>query len=279
MRSDVRTYTHDLANVVGTMLATSGVGVTRSADSAATRSAFETIAASARRAGDLIERLNHAATVSEQGSDSAYERDLEYLERIHPPLDEVTAELERSGRAEGVPIVDRDSGRFLAVLVAAVAPQRILEIGTAFGYSALWMSKAQGPSGRLVTIDPDERRTAIASSFFKRAGVADRIEIVNRPALDVLPTLPRESFDLVFIDALKEEYPQYLVAAVPLLKKRGVLLADNVLWGHAASLPAASSDPQTTQAIRRFNEELLGHPALEATILPVGDGLGFAVKR
>jgi predicted O-methyltransferase YrrM len=94
----------------------------------------------------------------------------------------------------------------------------------------------------------------------------------------VLPTLAKESFEFIFIDALKEEYPQYLAASVPLLKKRGMLAADNLLWGHAASQAPSASDPETTQAIRRFNEELLKHPALNAAIVPIGDGLGVATK-
>jgi predicted O-methyltransferase YrrM len=261
------------------MLATADLHAKRPVDAEKTSAAFESIAMSARNAGSLVERLARAATASEGGTDSAYERDLDYLERVHPPIDEVATDLERSGRGEDIPIVDRDSGRFLSLLVRATHSQNILEIGTAYGYSALWMSRAQGPTGKIVTIDPYRERTAIAGGYFKRAGVAGRIEIINRPALEVRPTVLKASFDLVFIDALKEEYPQYLACSVPLLKKHGLLVADNVLWGHRASLAPSASDPETTQAIRRFNEELLRHPALDATIVPIGDGLGLAVKR
>jgi predicted O-methyltransferase YrrM len=210
VRPDVRTNAHDLNGVLGTVLAVADLNAKRPGDAEKTRAAFETIAASARDAGGLVESIARAASATEAGTDSAVERDLEYLERTHPALDAVTADLETRGRAEGIPIVDRETGRFLAVLVTAVRAQNILEIGTAFGYSALWMARAQEPGGKVLTIDPDRKRTSIAAGFFQRAGVADRIEIVNRPALEVLPGLPGESFDLVFIDALKEEYPLYL---------------------------------------------------------------------
>ena len=280
MRSDVRTFAHDVNGVFGTILAVADVNSSRAAaDGEQARAAFTDIALAARRGGALVDNLMRAASAADSGTDSAVERDLTYLEGLHAPLDPVAAELEKSGRGESVPIVDRETGRFLSVLVAALRPKRILEIGTAFGYSTLWMARAQGPDGRIVTIDPDRSRTDIASGFFRRAGVSERIEIINRPALEVLGTLAPDSFDLVFIDALKEEYTAYLGLAVPLLRRGGVIVADNLLWGHAASLPPAASDPEATTGIRRFNEELLRHRGLEATIVPIGDGLGFAVKR
>ena len=278
MRSDVRTYAHDLAGAIGTMLAIADLNAKRPIDPNTAATAFDSIAAAARNSGRLVENLTRAATVSEGGTDSAYERDLDYLERTHPALDAVATELENIGRSQGIPIVDRETGRFLSVLVSAVQPKNILEIGTAYGYSTLWMARAQGPRGKILTIDPDRERTALASGFFQRAGVAEQIDIVNRPALAVLPTLPKESFEFIFIDALKEEYPQYLAASVPLLKKTGMLAADNLLWGHAASTSPSASDPETTKAIRRFNEELLQHPALNAAVVPIGDGLGVATK-
>jgi caffeoyl-CoA O-methyltransferase len=265
--------------VFGSILAVADVNSARAADGEKTRAAFTEIAAAARRGGTLVESLMRAASAADSGTDSAVERDLTYLEGIHVALDPVAAELEKSGRGESIPIVDREVGRVLSILVTALRPKNILEIGTAFGYSALWMARAQDPGGRILTIDPDRSRTDIAAGFFRRAGVSDRIEIVNRPALEVLPGLARDSFDFVFIDALKEEYSDYLRLSVPLLKRRGMIAADNLLWGHAASLPPSSSDAESTRGVRRFNEGLLRHPELEATIVPIGDGLGLAVKR
>jgi predicted O-methyltransferase YrrM len=277
MRQDTRTFAHDLNGAISRILATADLYARRDGEGS-TRTAFEAIANSARQAGDLTERLVKAATADEAGMDSAHERDLDYLERISGQPDPVLLELEQRGHAEEIPIVDRETGRLLSVLVASKQANNVLEIGTAYGYSTVWMARGLSTQGKLLTIDPDTERTAIAQSFFKRAGVQDRITIRNAPALAVLPTLPKNHFDVVFIDALKEEYCDYLRASVPLLKKMGILLADNLLWAHRASLGPRDSDDVSLKAIRRFNEELLSHPDLLATILPVGDGIGVATK-
>jgi caffeoyl-CoA O-methyltransferase len=127
-------------------------------------------------------------------------------------------------------------------------------------------------------IDPDKGRTDIARSFFERAGVAERIEIINQPALSVLSQLPKRLYDIVLIDALKEEYAAYLEQVVPLVKHSGLVIVDNLLWHHRTAAPPAADDPETTRAIRRFNETLIRHPSLNATILPLGDGVGVAAK-
>jgi predicted O-methyltransferase YrrM len=275
MRQDVRTFAHDLNGALGSILAAADVHAQRDG---AHKEVFASIAGAARRAGDLTERLVKAATSDDSGLDSAYQRDLDYLEKVSGGLDAVLGELEELGRSNDIPIVDRETGRFLAVLVAATQAANVVEIGTAYGYSTVWMARALPAQGKILTIDPDMARTAIATDFFRRAGVADRIEVRNARALDILPTLARGHYDLVFIDALKEEYSEYLRASVPLLKTFGILLADNLLWAHRAAQPPRSSDDAPLKAIRRFNEELLGHPALVATILPLGDGVGFATK-
>lgn len=278
MRSDVRTYAHNLNGVLSTILATADLAAQRNGDGDQTKAAFASIVRDAKRAGTLVETLSKTASADEAGGDSTHERDLDYLDRVHGEPDALIAELERRGQDRDIPIVDRETGRLLSVLVAAMQPKEILEIGTAYGYSTLWMARALGPGGHILTIDPDKERTDIASSFFERAGVADRIEIRNQPALDVLPRLPKGRFDVIFIDALKEEYSDYLRLGLPLLRSHGLVLADNVLWAHAASKPPSADDPQSTKAIRRFNEELLSYPELLGTIIPIGDGLGIATK-
>jgi predicted O-methyltransferase YrrM len=179
---------------------------------------------------------------------------------------------------DGIPIIDREVGRFLSVMVSCMLAGNILEVGTAFGCSTLWMARAQPETGRIWTIDPDAKRTEIARGFFKRAGVAERIEIMNQPALDVMGRLPKNLYDIVLIDALKEEYSAYLDLAVPLVKHSGLIIVDNLLWHHRAGKPPRSDDEETTKAIRAFNEKFIRHPALNATILPLGDGLGVAAK-
>jgi predicted O-methyltransferase YrrM len=210
--------------------------------------------------------------------EDADQADFEYLRRIIGEPDALMLELEAMGAADGVPIIDREVGRFLSVMVSCMLAGNILEIGTAYGCSTLWMARAQPETGRIWTIDPDVKRTEIARGFFRRASVAERIEIINQPALDVLGRLPRNLYDIVLIDALKEEYSAYLDLSVPLVKHSGLVIVDNLLWHHRAAEQARADDDEATKAIRAFNEKFIRHPALNATILPLGDGLGVGAK-
>ena len=219
----------------------------------------------------------------------ATQADVEYIETAHGPLPPALAELEDRGRRDGIPIVDRAAGRVLAVL--ATGRRAILEIGTAYGYSTLWMALAMPPDGRITTIDPDRSRTDVARAHWQRAGVPDeRIVVIHRPALEALADDAGAEggaldgpFDLLFIDALKHEYIDYLEAALPRCRPGAIVLADNVLWsGHVSGAPPASSGPRSessTDALRAFNRHALAHPRLASTILPVGDGLLLGLVR
>jgi len=212
------------------------------------------------------------------------EADLRYIDEAHGPPPPALAALEAHGLRDKVSIVDRATGRVLFVL--ACQRRRILEIGTAYGYSTLWMALAMAPDGLLTTIDPDRSRTDIARGYWRRAGVPDeRIAVINRPALEALGDSAALSgpFDLVFIDAVKGEYVDYLEAALPRCAPGALVLADNVLWGgHLAGAPAPGAlhrSAEATEALRAFNRHALSHPRLATTILPVGDGLLLAVVR
>jgi caffeoyl-CoA O-methyltransferase len=205
-------------------------------------------------------------------------RDLAYLTRLHREPSPLLLELEQHGLREGIPIVDRAAGRFLSVLVHCMQANRILELGTAYGYSTLWMAMALPPAGRIWTIDPDMERTAIASSYFRRAGVEDRIEIINHSALEVLDWFPQRNLDIVFIDAVKTEYEAYLELVVPMLKRSGIVVVDNLLWHDEGAEPPSSTDSANVKAIRAFNKAFLNHPDLDATIVPIGDGIGIGAR-
>ena len=204
-------------------------------------------------------------------------RDLQYIDSLHGELSPVFAKMDEQGAKDSIPIVATAVGRALFVLVRATGAKRVVEVGTAIGYSALWMALALPPDGRIVTIDPDRERTARARAFWKEAGVSDRIEVRNARALDELPRLDGP-FDLAFIDALNPEYEGYLAATLPLLRAGGTVVVDNLLWDGRAS-GAVAADDASTNAIREFNRKFVKHPSLDATILPVGDGLGIGVKR
>mgnify|MGYP001338146434 CR=1 FL=1 len=205
-------------------------------------------------------------------------QDRRYIRGALGEPDALMAELEALGERDGIPIVEREVGRFLSVMTSCMLAASILELGTAYGCSTLWMARAQPETGRIWTIDPDLSRAEIARSFFERAGVADRIEMIHQPALEVLPKMQTRLFDIIFIDALKEEYPQYFELSIPLLKRSGLVILDNLLWHHQAAAPAAADEPETTKGIRRVTRMLFDHPELNATLLPLGDGVGVGAK-
>ncbi len=201
---------------------------------------------------------------------------LRYLEAAHPAPHPLLLELEQHGRKDGIPIVSRETGRLLSTVVRMMQANRILEIGTAYGYSTLWMALAQPPVGKIWTIDPDMDRTEVARSYFRRAGEEESIEILNTPALELLPTFQQRNLDVVFIDALKVEYVDYLDAVVPMLKRSGVVIVDNCLMdGRVAD---GGCDDEDGVAMRAFNHYFLHHPELDATILPLGDGTGIGAR-
>src|ERR1700693_1171194 len=204
--------------------------------------------------------------------------DERYLERTPPSPHPLLLELEGLGHADKIPIVSRETGRLLPPLAHAVQPNRVLEIGTAHGYSTLWMALALPPAGRIWTIDPDRERTEVARGFWKRAGKSEALDVINQAALEVLPTFPQRNLDIIFIDALKTEYADYLEASVPLLKRSGLVVVDNLLWSGRAAAEPKPDDSADTKAIREFNKLFLNHPQLDATIIPLGDGTGIGAR-
>lgn len=201
-----------------------------------------------------------------------------YLANAHADPHPLLLELEQHGRKDGIPIVSRETGRLLSTIVHAMQATRILEIGTAYGYSTLWMALAQPLVGKIWTIDPDVERTTIAASYFKRAGEADSIEIWNTAALELLPVFGQRNLDIVFLDAVKTEYKEYLDLAIPMLKISGLVIVDNCLQGGKVVKPVAKGDSENVRAIREFNEYFLNHPDLDATIVPLGDGTGIGAR-
>ncbi len=204
--------------------------------------------------------------------------DKHYLARLHRDPSPLLLELEQLGTREDIPIVARETGRLLSTVVHAMQANRILEIGTAYGYSTLWMALALPPAGRIWTIDPDHERTGVAADFLARAGKLGSVDIINQPALDILPTFPQRNLDIVFIDAVKTEYEAYLERCVPLLKLSGLVVVDNLLWDGRSAAKPAPGDSADTLAIRAFNRAFLRHPQLDATIVDIGDGVGIGAR-
>lgn len=209
---------------------------------------------------------------------SDMEQILSYLEAVHPQPDPLLLELEQHGRQDGISIVSRETGRFLSTIVAAMQANRILEIGTAYGYSTLWMALAQPRMGKIWTIEPEVHRTDVALSYIRRAGEDDYIEIFNTPALELLENFPHRNLDIVFIDANKVEYHDYLDLVIPMLKLSGLVIVDDCLLGGRVAEPPSRNDDPELVAMREFNEYFLDHPDLDATILPLGSGTGIGAR-
>ena len=198
-----------------------------------------------------------------------------YLERILPPRDPLLREMEELAAREDIPISDPEVGRLLGVLARMTGARRILELGTAIGYGAICLARG-APEARVVTIDKDPARLATARGFLERAGVIDRVDLIEGAALDVLPRL-QGPFDLVYVDAVKTEYRRYLDLILPNLRIGGAVGFDNLLWKGRVAVPPEEDDREA-DALRAFNGYLMIHPQLLSVLLPFGDGFGLATK-
>jgi len=163
-------------------------------------------------------------------------------------------------------------GRFLGVLVRSLGARRVLELGTFTGYSSIAMALALPPGGRVITCDVDEETTAIAKRYAEEAAVYDRIDYRLGPALDTIAQLAGP-FELVFIDADKENYVEYFEATLPLLADNGLMVVDNTLWSGRVADPDDSEE--TTRAIRALNDRVLEDPRVENVLLTVRDGMNL----
>lgn len=198
----------------------------------------------------------------------------EYLDGLLPAGDELLVEMERYAAENNVPIADREVARFLEITARTSSARKALEIGMAIGYSVVHLLRGMGREGSIVTIEPSDEMINAASGYLKRAGLMDQVRIERGKALDVMPAL-EETFDFLFIDAVKEEYKDYLDLGLQRLRTGGVVIVDNLLWGGRV---AGNDTESSTVALREFNNYFINQPQLHAVVLPVGDGLGYAVK-
>jgi predicted O-methyltransferase YrrM len=204
-----------------------------------------------------------------------------YLEDLRPERDALLAEMEALANLERIPIVEWETGRLLATLVAALRPKRVLEVGTAIGYSTLHMARELGPDGRIVTLERDPQRIRQALDFWARGGVADRIELVAGDALESLERLPGP-FDLVFLDASKTEIDAYLQRLEGRFAPHALLVVDNLLMSGEAALPEGldtSWGEASLRAARATTRALMESPEWLFSLLPVGDGVGLGARR
>jgi predicted O-methyltransferase YrrM len=205
-----------------------------------------------------------------------------YLAALNRARDPLLDEIATRGAERGLPLVDAEVGALLRVLATAVQAERILEIGTAVGYSGIWLAGALGPGGMLMTMEMDAGRAQEARSNFERARLADRVSVIVGDAQRMLAKVAGP-FDLIFQDGDKKLYTPLLDRLVSLLRPGGLLVTDNVLWGGRVvpgfAAPPAAVDDGDTGAISEYNDRVAAHPQLITAVMPLRDGVSVSVKR
>jgi caffeoyl-CoA O-methyltransferase len=196
-----------------------------------------------------------------------------YILNLLPPRDEVLAEMEAYAAAHRVPIIGPAVARVLAQLAMISRAKRIFELGSAIGYSTIWLARAAGEDGEIHYSDGSEENARRARAYFERAGVSDRIQIHAGDALRALASVPGE-FDLIFNDVDKDGYPDVLQAVPTRLKKGGIFVTDNTLW-HGRVLEPKDKE---SRAVVDFDKKLFESKDFWSSIIPIRDGLTVSVR-
>ncbi len=200
----------------------------------------------------------------------------DYLYRIAPPRDRLLEKMEEYAETNNVPIIGPLVGRFLYNLAKTSQSKKVLEIGTAIGYSGIWLARAIAPvKGSLTTIDMNPERVKIAKKNLAEAGLERSVRLIEGSALEVLPTL-KDEYDFIFLDSDKNVYPDAFKMSIPFLRKGGLFVADNALWGGDVAKGGKSKD---TQAMIRFNKLVTESRGMSTVILPLRDGVLVSLKE
>jgi predicted O-methyltransferase YrrM len=196
-----------------------------------------------------------------------------YIYDLLPPRDPVLSQIEQYAEKEDIPIVGPAVGGLLAALATMVKARRIFELGSAIGYSTIWLARAAGPGAEVHYSDGSAERAERARSYFARTGLTDRIQVHLGDALTALAQTPGE-FDLIFNDVDKEGYPAVLDAVPERIRHGGLFVTDNTLWHERVLEPRDPSD----HAVRLFNERLFSSPLFYTTLVPLRDGVSVAIR-
>jgi predicted O-methyltransferase YrrM len=199
-----------------------------------------------------------------------------YLVELRGSADGVRKEMESLANQKGFPIVGPEVGRLLMILARLSRASSIFELGSGYGYSAYWFAQGLDDGGTVHCTDFSEENRKLAQDFLGRAGLLDRINYKVGDALEIF-SKTEGSFDIIFCDVDKQAYPETVELVLPRLKSGGLFITDNVLWRGNVAEPG-SGDP-TTEAIVQFNALTMGHPELDAVILPLRDGVSICMKK
>lgn len=204
----------------------------------------------------------------------------EYIRNLIPEREGILREIEIFARENGVPIVQKETGKFLEFMVSMKRPLRILELGTAIGFSSILMYEAAGTNPEIVTIERDEKMIAMAKENLKRFNLQEKIKIEEGDCLEILEKL-QEPFDLIFMDAGKGHYNHFLPHCLRLLKDDGIIVADNVLFrGMVASQELVKRRKITiVKRMRNYLDLVSKDESLITSVIPMGDGIAVTKRR
>jgi caffeoyl-CoA O-methyltransferase len=200
-----------------------------------------------------------------------------YLYELLPERDAVVSEMEAYAAENRVPIIGPAVARMLALFVKISGAKRIFEMGSAIGYSTIWLARAAGPKAKVFYTDGNPENARRAQNYFRRGGVAKRIEVKVGDALALLKKAPG-TFDLIFNDVDKHQYPDALRVALPKLRRGGLLITDNTLWSGKAARPAAEDD-HDTKGVQEFNRLVYASKELHPVLIPLRDGVTVCRKN
>jgi caffeoyl-CoA O-methyltransferase len=201
----------------------------------------------------------------------------EYLYKLLPERDAVISEMEDYAAEHRIPIIGPAVARMLALFVQVSGAKRIFEMGSAIGYSTIWLARAAGPKAKVIYTDGDPEKARRATEYFRRAGVAKRVEVRVGDALELVKKAPGR-FDLIFNDVDKHQYPAALRAALPKLRRGGLLITDNTLWSGKAARPAPPDDIHT-HGVKEFNRLVYASKELYPVLIPLRDGVTICRKQ
>lgn len=210
------------------------------------------------------------------------ERIVSYIHSLEKTNSDILEKIEKEAHENNVPIIRKEMESFLRVVLELKRPKRILELGTAVGYSAILMSECIEKKSKIVTIENYEKRIPIAKQNIKDAGKEEVIELLEGDAMEIMPTLQENQFDFVFMDAAKAQYIHFLPEVMRLMKKGAVLITDNVLQEGdliESKYVVRRRDRTIHKRMREYLEVVKNSKDLETSIVPIGDGITVSVKK
>ena len=203
----------------------------------------------------------------------------DYIKSFRNKPDGLIQEMEQYAVEHNIPILSWESADFIEQLVLIKNPKRVLELGTAIAYTTIRIARNLKHKSVIHSIEKSTDNIKVAKEFIAKSGVGNKIKILEGDALNIMPQL-KKKYDLIFLDADKEDYKRLFDYSLVLLRRGGLLVVDNLLWhGYAASSRVPQNYKESTQHIREFNKLFMNQPNLKTSIIPLGDGLGIGVKN